>query len=249
MEIKAKSNGNAASGLAGPSAKKAKKDNASSTELPTVSLKKLYFERLGSVIAREQAEGCILVRGIETDDANEDDDSNKEYTADQLASLRHIIITKNRNALLKKATKVVTCGQSNNSIMMFDTSSGNEVIMGLPREIAKAMKKKTLAAKFDALFALTFALQKYDCWMNDNEMWGEDGGLDDAIDELASSWREILSHTNKKLGIDSEFTRPAIECLLAQFRDDLDSCDSVETTFNWSPNSSSNDDGNADAKK
>ena len=60
-------------------------------------------------------------------------------------------------------------------MMMFGTKEGNEVIMGLPREVAKAMRKKSPAERFDHLFALTFCINDYPHWIHDNECW-EPGG-------------------------------------------------------------------------
>ena len=55
--------------------------------------------------------------------------------------------------------------------MMCGTTEGNEIIMSLPREVAKAMRKKTSAERFDHLFALTFCINDYwySHWINDNE--------------------------------------------------------------------------------
>ena len=53
--------------------------------------------------------------------------------------------------------------------------------------------------------------------MMDNECSGEEGELDEAMRELAKAWKDILKHFDAKIGIDPEFTRPGIECLLEQF--------------------------------
>ena len=66
-----------------------------------------------------------------------------------------------------------TCGQSGDGFCMFNTHSGNTIIAGIPKQVQKALKKKTVPEQFDYLFALTYALNEYDYWMNDNEEWGK----------------------------------------------------------------------------
>ncbi len=71
---------------------------------------------------------------------------------------------------------MVTGGQGG-GFMMFNTQSGNNVIIQLEDFISAAAKQKTIALKFDAFLALTLALNEYDFWINDNEMWEEGGQL------------------------------------------------------------------------
>ena len=58
-----------------------------------------------------------------------------------------------------------------------------------------------------ALFALTYALQSYDFWIHDNELYGEGGALEDALLLLATAWEKLLDYDDAKLGIDTEFSR------------------------------------------
>jgi hypothetical protein len=209
------------------------------------SLKDEHFDRLEAVWKREKGLGAMLVQGVAKDEEEEEDeeeeDKEEDYTAEQLTELRHIVITKKRESALKKAMAFVTIGQSeeDGGCMMFNTRSGNQVIRGIPKELMKAMNMKTGKARFDALFALTYALKEYDYWMHDNEMWGRDGELDDAIVQLGLMWKHLLACSNEELGIDPEFTRAGVECLLSQFRDTCDECEAVESAFRWDPNSAS----------
>ena len=42
------------------------------------------------------------------------------------------------------------------------------------------------------------------------------------MQSLGKYWSTLLAHTDEELGIDSEFTRPGVEALLAQFKSSLD---------------------------
>ena len=71
--------------------------------------------------------------------------------------------------------------------------------------------------------------------MHDNEEWDEGGGLDQAIKLLAKTWKTLLSkHTDAALGIDSQFTRPAVEVLLGDFAEKVKGCE-CHVSFKWKP--------------
>eukprot|EP00900_Chrysochromulina_parva_P020209 jgi/Chrpa1/2821/Chrysochromulina_OHIO_Genome00010107-RA len=101
---------------------------------------------------------------------------------------------------------------------MFGTSEGNQICIGLPREVKKALKLKTLPERFDTLSALTYAIKEYVFWMNDNECWESGAELETAMKVLAKA-------CDAELGIDAEFTRPGIEALLEQLEDDFKGCE------------------------
>ena len=91
-----------------------------------------------------------------------------EYSEEQVTTLRHIIITDHRAKCLDKAEIFATCDQTD-GFAMFNTHTGNTVIAGIPGEVKKALKKKSLPEQFDSLFALTYCLHSYESWMHDNE--------------------------------------------------------------------------------
>jgi hypothetical protein len=210
-------------------------DLATKTESP----KDAYFERLDNVSKEQKALGAMMVQGIsgdsddEEDDEDEEGDDSKVYTAEQISQLRHIIINDSREKCLKKAAKFATGGQEGDGFMMFNTQTGNNIIYGIPLEIEKAMKKKKISERFDAMFALTYNLKEYDCWMQDNEMWGEDGELDAAILKLGATWKKLLAKSSLELGIDDDFTRPGIMTILEQFKETAENVESIEVEFDW----------------
>jgi hypothetical protein len=109
----------------------------------------------------------------------------------------------------------------------------NPIISGISQEVAKALAMNTFAEKFDAMFALTYALKQLDFWMHYNDMHGENEELENVIDLLGNTWKALLSNTNTELGIDEEYTRPGIESLLSQFAEDVKYCQNTIDEFNW----------------
>lgn len=218
-------------------AKKAKKAETPKDE---------YFARLEKACEAHKAEGTMLVRGIPRhDDSDEDDNSDDEsddertepqLTAEQVASLRHILITKSRDQALEAGHSFASCGQSDDDcpIATFNTGTGNQVVFGIRGEVQKALKKKGGSAQFDALFGLTHGLQSYDSWMHDNECWEKGGELQKAIAALGKAWKDLLKKSDAELGIDAEFTRPGIESLLAQLQGTFKECEVTEKfAFKW----------------
>jgi len=211
----------------------------------SITPKEAHFQRLGDVIRSNNLLGSMLVVGVErNDDSDEDADSEDDedekkeepkYTAEEMAKLRHILINESRDKALKKGHAFASCGQCESGLMTFNTSSGNTVILSLPGEIKKALKKKTQAERFDALLGLTHGLKEFDYWMNDNECWGEGGDMEKAVGKLAKAWRDTLRCSDAELDIDAEYTRPGIEALLDQFADDLEGLEGGEYEFNWRP--------------
>ena len=125
-----------------------------------------YFDSLEKCKKDTGALGFLLIRGVQNDDEEDDsdDDSCEKYTAEQMKSMRVMIITESREKFMKKAEKFATCDQVGSFMYMFNTHSGNTIIAGIPKEVAKVYKLKTAPERFDGMFALTLALCKNDYW-------------------------------------------------------------------------------------
>jgi hypothetical protein len=72
-------------------------------------------------------------------------------------------------------------------------------------------------------------------WLSDNELYGEDGELNQLITSLGKEWKLLLKKTDAQLGIDPEFSRPAIEALLDRFAETVEENGPGEDTssFKW----------------
>jgi hypothetical protein len=153
----------------------ADKNVSKEEEAPDPALKTIHFLLLEKKIESLSALGSVLIAGIEGDDEEDDEEEDDEdddvcYTAEQIRGLRHIIITKNREKEIERSTN--RFGGGDDCIAMFDTQTGNEAIHYIPIVLKRSMKKKTLSERFDALFAMTYALNYFDTWMVDNEEYG-----------------------------------------------------------------------------
>lgn len=166
----------------------AQNTNSAANKVESSTLEKIYFEKLESVVKSTGAKGYLIISDVDSSDSEESDDENtsedcepsqkkakKELTEEQLSKLRHVIITENREKMMNQGEKFATCGQENDYCMMFNTTTGNRIIFEMPIKIRGAMKKKNFPLRFDALFGLTYALNRYDMWLEDNECHGEDG--------------------------------------------------------------------------
>ena len=160
--------------------------------------------------------GYYVVKNIEkSPESSAQDDDDWEPTTEECASFRIFLINDSREQAGDKAKQIVVGDQDpNGSFLMFNTTTGNEVIHGALDElehIAALRGKANDAHRVDRLFMLMFRLYQYDCWIHDNEEWGEGGYVEQLILEMAKLWKEILVKTDAQLGIDAEYTRPAIE--------------------------------------
>ena len=178
-------------------------------------------------------------------------------TMADLAHLRFAIITRNRRDAMDEGVDFAIGSQNDpeEELMMFTTATGNEVIEGIPNEVKKALALVPASARFDALFGLTYALFIHDSWLTDNEAGCalaervEDEDEDQEVDELrealytlARAWRITLAFPNDRLGVDEEFTRPAIEAMLGDFKESVevasrssDRGEDLELWFDWDP--------------
>ena len=177
-------------------------------------------------------------------------------TMADLADLRFAIITTNRRDAMDEGVAFAIGSQNDpeEELWTFTTATGNEVIEGIPNEVKKALTLVPASARFDALFGLTFALFRYNSWLTDNEAGcaltevdedgdDEDGDdeLQEALDTLARAWRITLAFPNDRLGVDEEFTRPAIEAMLGDFKERVEAAsrsyrdEEDELRFEWEP--------------
>ena len=187
---------------------------------------KRVLERVGGIYT-------IAIKGIEFSDEEDskEDEEPKEYPVEKLNEMRILLITERRRKLFDKYEKIVNPndGWSN-------THTGNTVIFNIPNEVKKINKIKDVSEKFDSLLCLTLNLEQNDMWMRDNECWGEKGDgnkLDGCIKILSKAWKGLYDKSNEELGIDSEFTRPALECLLKIFSENVEGAEAVNVPFKY----------------
>jgi hypothetical protein len=132
--------------------------------------------------------------------------------------LRFIMITQNRADKLDEMQALILGDQKGSSFMMFNTSFSYTVHDSLETIKSLLKKAKTPSQKLDLLFAYTHTVKEYDVWMQDNE-----GDMGEFTKGLAAIWKRFLKGTDEDLGIDAEFTKPALEEFLKQFKTSVES--------------------------
>lgn len=201
-----------------------------------------YFAKRRAIMDERGYTGSVLIKGIprdadDDDDDNEDDDENEDtskYTTAQMESLRFVMINQSRSDHLDEMRRLILGDQADSCFMMFNTSFSYKVADSL-RTIKSMMQrtkyKSDPAEKFNLLFAYTFTVKQYDVWMHDNE-----GDMDQFTKGLAGMWKRLLkSCCDEDLTLDVEYTKPALEEFLRQFKKEVESVDlgSCSMKFNY----------------
>lgn len=184
-----------------------------------------YFSKLEACRSRYGPEtGHMLIRGISDEEEEEedvDDEDTSKYTAEQMSTLRVVLINKIRQDRLDEMRRFLLGDQADCGFLMFNTSYSNEVMWGFDQFKSRMYPKaKTPANKFDLLFAYTYNLGQHDVWMYDNE-----GGMGGVVKSLAGMWKKLLKNDDERLNIDSEYTRPGVEEFLRNFKEKIEAVD------------------------
>jgi hypothetical protein len=195
-----------------------------------------YFAKLNAVAARYGPDtSTLLIRGIKRPDDYDDDDDidDKEdtstYTAEQMSSLRFVLITKKREDRMEEMRELVLGDQADSNFLMFNTSFSYDILGTFDHFKTKLYTKAKIPAdKFDLLLAYTYNINEYDVWMHDNE-----GGMEGMVKNLASMWKKQLKNSNETLNIDAEYTRPGVVEFLVQFKEKVEDGDYPPFKFNF----------------
>ena len=201
-----------------------------------------YFSKLEAVALRYGPEtGHMIISGISTgsgdsdedeEEEEEDDEVTSKYTAEQMSTLRFVLINQKRQDRLDEVQRFVLGNQSTCGFVMFNDSYCKEVVGGFER--FKSWSWDTSPADmFDLLFAYTYTLEQYDHWIgNKYDLWIDDeGGMCGMVTSLAVMWKELLENNDKELNIDAEYTRPDVEEFLRNFKEKIEAF--TVHTFNF----------------
>jgi hypothetical protein len=230
----------AAAGGAKPAAQPAPKPAAPPAAPPADPLFDALKKRFEIVSKRMGGDGAKWLvtrsaRRASGDDEEEGDGKQRLMTAEEAASLRVVVITKNREKAFERAQTFMDCDGWDGGATHF----GNMIIAGIPRQIGRVLRLKKMADQFDELLALTYELFYNDSWLHDNEYWS-DGTLEETVAMLGTVWRGMLARSDAgscmlvaarprrsrltpararaELHIDPEFTRPGVLALLEEFK-------------------------------
>lgn len=212
----------------------ARKERAEKLEGGSAALSpfKRYFQRLDAAVDTGaegplKGLGRMIVRGMrhtesecsdEEDEEDAEDSPEKdedEWTEEEVAYMRWIIITQRRADALEHAAELVLGDQAHESFQMFNTSFSYEVIESFDQLRQEYSRTSDWGARFDMLFAYTHTIAEQDVWMHDHEVgWGGERWLA----SLAKLWRAVLQKSDAVLAIDAEFTRPGVLHMLERFK-------------------------------
>jgi hypothetical protein len=225
---------------AAPAPKKAKSADKPPAKVYGDTPGELYFKRLEEAVGDHPR--SMLIAGFNDGQEEEEDEdeeleapATKELTIEQVGRLRHLVVTTNRDKEMEKGKTFASNGDHGDMLMTFNTHSGNQVIQGIPKQLKRISKIPQPASRFDALFGLTVGLQCYEAWMMDNEEHGEGGKLEKSIKQLGAAWTELFKgKSSEVLGLDTEFSRPAVDRFLQKFAVQIADVEFIETEFKFS---------------
>lgn len=197
----------------------------------------IAMEHLQLICDRCSGVGYSLIRGVargtkQNDDEDDDDDEiaddddfdPTECSQEQVDHVRVIIITKERQDRMEEMSKLILGEQHGQDFMTFNTSFSNRVISAWNAFTVRFQQALEWQEKFDLLLGFTDTLKEHDFWMNDHEVgWGGEK----MVEQLGRSWKLMLERGNDELGIDSEYTRPGVVALLEQFKEAIESVESL----------------------
>lgn len=199
-----------------------------------------YYEQLRAFQRARGLVGAVRIRGLPSrgGDTDSDEDSNdpardsgttawdsSRYTEDDVRSLRYVMLDARRSVFLDRLEGFVLYGEEGHPIerdgaTVLGSACGRRVRDAFfddfrPRYDALECP----ATQFDVLFAYTFHLMEYSAWMYDGD--DDNGATVGMSAELATLWKALLRESDLTLGIDGEYTRPAVLVFLGDFQQEL----------------------------
>ena len=95
---------------------------------------------------------------------------NAQYSEEDIAKYRCILLTKNRSKQLEISRKAVLGYQWDDELLGFTTSFSYQILHAFDNMFKRYSKTANeLPMRFDMLFAFTYTLDLYDTWMHDHE--------------------------------------------------------------------------------
>jgi hypothetical protein len=146
-----------------------------------------HWKALKEEVKRQNAAGWTNIRLIEPNYEEDDGKVDEEnITAEQIAQMRHCILTENRSKSMNEMQELITGGEC-----LFNTQFSYQIIEAYDDMDTKYKSlRQNYKKKFDMLLGFTYTLNEYDFWMDDHEVgWGTDFGGSAFIKGLARKWK------------------------------------------------------------
>lgn len=106
-----------------------------------------FFDRMQEIAERNGSQEYVIINSIELDEEEQGEQSGEEAPHEKrkpipehkFEQFRVVLMTPKRVAELDKAEDFVTCGQVKDSLRMYTTRHGNQVILNIPDKVHNAM--------------------------------------------------------------------------------------------------------------
>jgi hypothetical protein len=135
-----------------------------------------------------------------------------QLSSEQVARLRIMILPERREEFLVAYLNYYD--MANNESHIFTEST--DVLRHFGGFKRRYWSTKSLKEKFDLLFGFSFAVKKYSAWMYRYE---SRRAREKMVAALARHWRHLLwKHSPEQLGLDNEFSYPALLSFLRSFK-------------------------------
>jgi hypothetical protein len=150
---------------------------------------------------------------------------------DQLRCISHILTTREGATLIERYERFVFREQKYDGSPLFTSSHNQYIFSVVPNEIWSIGRIASRYERFLSLLGLTLALWRLGTWIH---IYEDRTPVSRITFCLAEAWSSVIGCSDAELGIDSLFTRPAVERLLMDLEDRLgNSC--YKLKFNWRP--------------
>lgn len=146
------------------------------------------------------------------------------YAVHICPSPRIIVATENRKKLIDSVSLNIDCSGC--------------IVEVIETELKKCKAATTNRDRFDHMLAISYTVAKDDSWMelhiNDKCLSHRKDVFHSCLKAFGDTWLQLLAMSNDDLRVDAEFSRPAVEALLEQFSESLDSLRCMYKV-NWRP--------------
>lgn len=149
---------------------------------------------------------------IDSDD--EDMSVSAPFKTWEVEYIRVVLMPPARERAVEKMKKCVL-GSKAKQLLVDPIALANRVLSAFATMESEFKKKRLWSKKLNLLFGFTLAIQKYDAWVEVNV----EGQMNGMLDTLVEHWERTMNRSAADLGIDEEFTLPALTYFLRQFQD------------------------------
>ena len=201
--------------------------NSSSSSAPPLPIpsktrpNEVFLTRLNSVMAigYPLGTGYLDIRGaIQEGDAEWTENldlDHIDFTDDQVKRIRVLIMPRERYTSKDEMGILLLGNQFHRRHKNFTAGFSYHVLRAYDLFKDRYAKTSTKRERFNMLFGFTFHLHSNDWWMTHH---GRGWGGEAMVARLARHWKQLLQNETSHLGLDTEFSYPAVKYFLEDFK-------------------------------